>query len=66
MAKNVAETSIKIDNSGSQIKHSNPATHPLPANAGQSVVAALKTVGGPNGNVQGQISGTSVVFSNPA
>jgi len=57
-------TTITTDKSGNQIVFHNPAQHPLPANAGQPIVAATKTAGNPNGNAQGQTAG--VIFSNPA
>jgi hypothetical protein len=56
--------SITTDKSGNQITVHNPGVVPLPANAGQPVVATAKTAGNPNGNVEGQTVG--VVFSNPA
>lgn len=58
--------SVVSDNSGSRVVFHNPGQHPLPANAGQPIVAATKTPGNPNGNVQGQVPGSSIVISNPA
>ncbi len=66
MAIKMAQTKITINTSGSQVLHSNPAIHPLPPNAGIPVAAAVKTAGNPNGNAQGQVASTSIVFSNPA
>jgi len=44
----------------------NPAQHPLAPNAGVPAVPAAKTPGNPNGNVRGQVTGTSIVVNNPA
>jgi hypothetical protein len=52
--------------SNTVIIHSNPAESPANPLAGQAVVAAVKTPGNPNGNVAGQVTGTSVIVRNPA
>jgi hypothetical protein len=48
------------------IVHSNPAETPANPLSGQAVVSATKTPGNPNGNVSGQVTGTSVLVKNPA
>lgn len=58
-------TNITINASGSQVIFHNPAVHPLHPNAGKPITAAVKSTGQPNGNVQGQVAGSTVVFSNP-
>jgi hypothetical protein len=66
----MAETKITIDNNMSQVRHSNPATQPLPGSAGVAITATAKTVGNPNAVVHGQVNaGSSIpgpVFDNPA
>jgi len=57
---------ITSNASGSQVVFHNPGVHVLSAGAGQSVVAAVKTPGNPNGSVHGQITGTSILHNNPA
>jgi hypothetical protein len=47
------------------VVHSNPAESPVNPLAGQAVVAAIKNPGQPNGNVAGQVAGTSVIVKNP-
>jgi hypothetical protein len=47
-----------------QVIHSNPANVPVNPLAGVPVVAATKSAGSPNGNVQGTVVGS--VLSNPA
>lgn len=61
------DTKITDDNSGNQVRHSNPATHPLPTSAGQTVTVVK---GGNTPAVHGQVSGggTTIygpVFDNP-
>lgn len=62
----MAETKITINNSGSQISHSNPSVQPLAVGAGVPVTAVAKTAGNPNGVVHGQVPGTTVILHNPA
>lgn len=57
-------TTITGKNNEVNVVFHNPGAAPLPTNAGQAIVAAAKTPGNPNGNVQGQTAG--VVISNPA
>jgi hypothetical protein len=61
----MADTKITINASGSQIRHSNPATHPLPPSAGLPIIATVKAIGNPNAAVHGQVSGTTCIFDNP-
>jgi hypothetical protein len=48
------------------ILHSNPAESPTNPLAGVPVVSATKTAGNPNGNVSGQVTGTTILVRNPA
>jgi hypothetical protein len=52
--------------SNTGIVHSNPAESPANPLSGQPVVAATKTAGNPNGNVAGQVTGTTILVRNPA
>jgi len=62
----VAETKIQNDNSNNQVRHSNPATHPLPGSAGVTIVTPASTA--PVKIVHGQIpgQGVNVIFDSPA
>lgn len=62
----MAETKINSDNSGNQIKHSNPSVQPLAVGAGVPATSVSKTVGNPNGAAHGQVPSTAIVFHNPA
>lgn len=49
----------------SQVVFHNSGQVPLAPNAAKAVVAAVKPVGQANGNVQGQVAGSTIVFANP-
>ncbi len=59
------ETHINPIPNTSIVFHS-PGQTPLQPGAGQPVVAAVKTVGNPNGTVHGQITNTQIIFHSPA
>jgi hypothetical protein len=62
----MATKTITTTPSNTQIVHSNPAESPVNPLSGQPVVAATKIVGNPNGNVSGQVAGTTILVRNPA
>jgi hypothetical protein len=68
----MAEIHVNItsDSSGNQVVFHNSAQVPLAVGAGQSVSAASKTAGSPNGIVHGQVNaGGSIpgpIIHNPA
>ena len=62
----MAEVHVTVSsNIGASYQVHNPGQHPLPAGAGQPVVAAVKPVGNPNGTAHGQVA-SGPVFHNPA
>lgn len=69
MGKDMASdvhVNVTTDKTGNQIVFHNPGIHPLAPNTGKVVTAAVKPAGQPNGNVQGQVSNSTIIISNPA
>jgi len=63
----MSEVHVNITGANSsQVVFHNPGKAPDVPGAGQTVVAATKTAGQPNGKVLGQVSGTTCIISNPA
>ncbi len=61
----MADVSVVSDKSGNAVQFHNPAVHPLPAGAGQTI-SQVKDTAGKVISTSGQVPGTSVVHSNPA
>jgi len=61
----MADVSVVLDKSGNAVQFRNPATHPLPPGAGQTIVQTKDTSGKVTAT-SGQVPGGTVVHNNPA
>jgi len=61
----MADVSVVSDKSGNAVQFHNPAIHPLPAGAGQTIVQT-KDTSGKVLTTSGQVPGGTVVHNNPA